>query len=249
MGKIVAAIPGPSDLLQSVSSASRDPPWAARELPSVDTITLLARRQPLEQEARTKLLKLLGYAASEDFLDDVYELRTFDLYRDEHNFDEVKENCTFYGFPVFSNVIAILDNPGNEKMIYFITEGTLSRLERLLKEMGWFIRNFQELYGRKITESTFNVSKNLVEQSDWLGCASCYIHEFGRATRVYKETNRPRVGELFVLDVGDIEYEVVEPPTEDDIYSKYVGPESVTTIDVLPYPRGADTKGIMQIIF
>lgn len=67
VGEAVEKMPMPSSDLREVSR-----PSIYGELASVDTICLLARKQPLDEKALRKLLSLLGYAASEDFLSNLW---------------------------------------------------------------------------------------------------------------------------------------------------------------------------------
>lgn len=213
------------------------PPYA--ELPSVGTITLLARKRPLYQKARTKLLSLLGYAASEDFIN---ELAAFieDLSIEDDAFwqklSTVRRLVDVLRANIHRNWVANIKqrefdiaggifNPltvGDEPLPgkFRISEETAARWERLLTKVIWFIRNFEKAYGRVETDRNFNITIGLPL---WLACASCYIHEFGSGTiQLYHghTSPKPYVGELFLAD-GD-GFEVIKVAVADGTVTSFV---------------------------
>lgn len=197
-GEAITAIPGPSEKFNwfNVKLFLVEP----GELPSVETIVLLARRQPLSEAAITKLLGLLGYAASEDFLVSLQRpLRALDLHL---------ENAVFWRrFPLLRRAADIVYSPRYSSNPPFLSgsaimsEEVATRCERFLAGMCWFIRTYEAKYGLMATEQNFRLA-SIVDE--WLSSASCYVHEFDNT--IHGDTqvdfgvvsHRPAVGEFFV---------------------------------------------------
>lgn len=230
--KIVADLPAPSENLRRIDVLRFNSPRMAplRELPSFGTIVLLTRKQPMGQAARTKLLNLLGYAASDDFLSYIESIIG--------NLN-IEDDSFWRQFPILRRLSAIMRRFGEN--FYFIPwglgmpEATASRYERFLEEIGWFIRTYQAKYGFDATEKGFEVST----LSTWLACASCYAHEFGNtvhgATQRYfgAEIYQPRVGEFFIT--WGHPYEVVRVTMDEK--------GIVTEFEAAPYPRKKKSHG------
>lgn len=218
------------------------------EAVSIDTICLLAQKQPLDQKARTNLLRLLGHAFAENFL---YILREISALLD------TEDEALWWRFPVLRNLALIAREEKHKAQLekehrsdpysdwayipgvsplppgtVVISEETAARYERFLEEMGWFIRTYQENYGRQAAEDAFRVPDYLPVI---LVCASCYAHGFGNevhgTTRLYygKEVHQPKVGEFFIMWGRAYEVVKVAFPTKE---SK-IAPE----FEALEYPR------------
>lgn len=124
---------------------------------------------------------------------------------------------------------------------FVISEKAAGRCERLLREMGWFIRTFEAKYGAAKAEAHFYTSANL---SLWLKCASCYVHGFGNEVRggqqLYfeKQTHKPVVGEFFLMWGYACEVVAVTETVKG----------VVTKFEYRPYPRVGWEPGAAMIL-
>lgn len=223
-GEIIAEIgAGPDPEIPESENFGLFAPRDKRSL-SVDTIVLLAQKQPLLEETRIKLFKLLGHAACDDFLRDLLG-----------NVEDLDTgNDAFWNrFPILRRLARISHAdiekyrrtrpPGGEwccqRGEIAISEETASRYERLLGGMCWFARNYSAAYGPVALDRDFNVRCMVVR---WLACASCYACAFdskihgGVRNYLGRKTYQPRVGELFSAEGASPSREVISAKKNED---------------------------------
>lgn len=226
---------------------------------SIDAIVALDRKQPLSESSLTILLGTVAFLISKNFTN-----RTLGKWGYVSDLDTT--SASFWdNFPILRRLANIAreethkenlksqhSNRSNVKWSYvpgvsFLPPGkvtisgrTAARFENLLLKTGWFLRSYQEVYGRQYLERNFEVSDDL---DYWFNCASAYIHHFGNeihgTSQVYlgKVSHQPRVGEFFV-ETRDLitGFFLLEPEAREVVSVEKIG-DIVVRLESLAYPR------------